>query len=70
MKQTCESITIKKRVGIIKRALKTAGIDEHFIYKINKFKEKKKTFEMVSFDDLKKLRKTALGLSDKKTIWL
>lgn len=66
MKQTCESITINKRVGIIKRALKTAGIDDHFIYKINKFKEKKKTFEMVSFDDLKKLRKAALGLSDIK----
>lgn len=66
MKKTCESITINKRVGIIKRALKTAGVHDNFIFEINKFKEKKKTFKMIGFEDLKRLRKAALNLSDKK----
>ena len=65
MKKTCENITINKRIGIVKKVLHTAGVDEHFIYTINKYRENRKTFDMIDFDDIKRIKEHSYSLSNK-----
>lgn len=48
MKVTAGASTINKRVGIIKRCFIYYGIDTHYVHSIPKFKEKKRTFNMLS----------------------
>ncbi|CCV66440.1 integrase (phage-encoded) [Paracholeplasma brassicae] len=64
LKETCQNITINKRIGILKRTYITSGINFDFLHSINKFKETRTTFDMVEIDDIKRIRKHLISLSD------
>lgn len=55
LRNTVENSTINKRVGIIKRCLKFYEIKDHYIYTVPKFKEKKRSFSMITDVDLKRI---------------
>lgn len=55
LRNTVTNSTINKRVGIIKRCLLFYGINQHYIHSIKKFKEKKRHFEMIPDEDLKRI---------------
>lgn len=63
LRNTVENSTINKRVGIIKRCFAFYGIKDHYIFTIEKFKEKKRSFEMISDIKLKRII-THIGLLD------
>jgi len=64
LKETCQNITINKRIGILKRTYITSGINFDFLHSIKKFKETRTTFDMVEIDDIKRIRKHLISLSD------
>lgn len=64
MKETCENITINKNIGSLKIMYRTLGIKNEYLQSISKFKVRQKTFDMVSEDLLKSIRKYAKGLQD------
>ncbi|MBM7454144.1 integrase/recombinase XerC/integrase/recombinase XerD [Acholeplasma morum] len=64
MKSTCKNITINKRIGMLKRAFREAGINNEYLNSIKKFKEKTTTFEMIDLHTLKAIRKHVLTLPD------
>lgn len=64
MKQTCTNATINKRIGIIKRAFKHNQIDFEYLYQIPKLKEQRKTFNMLSKEELKKVIDYTMALPD------
>jgi len=55
-KETCANITINHRVGCLKRMYRYQGIEFEYLQSIEKFKVRRKTFDMLSMDDLKKIR--------------
>lgn len=55
LRNTVSNATINKRVGIIKRCLIFYGITEHYIHSITKFKEKKRSFDMIDDHTLKRV---------------
>lgn len=55
LRNTVSNATINKRVGIIKRCFIFYGITEHYIHSITKFKEKKRSFEMINDSTLKRV---------------
>lgn len=55
MKQTCENVTINKRVGILKRLFKRMNVDHPYLQSIDKLKERSKTFDMLSRKELKRI---------------
>lgn len=55
LRGTVESSTINKRVGIIKRCFLYYGIDEHYIHSVEKYKERKRSFDMIDENDLKNI---------------
>ena len=63
LRNSVENSTINKRVGIIKRCLHYYGIKDHYIFSIEKFKEKRRSFDMISDDHLKKII-TYVGILD------
>lgn len=65
LKETCQNITINKRIGILKRSFKNSNIPFVFLQSIKKFKETRTTFDMVEYDTLKMIRKYVLSLDDK-----
>lgn len=63
-KKTCVNATINKRIGIIKRMFKHLSIDKPFMNTIDKFKERTKTFNMLSREEIKRINKYVLALPD------
>lgn len=55
LRNTVENSTINKRLGIIKRCLLYYKIEDHYIHSIQKFKEKKRSFDMISENELKRI---------------
>lgn len=55
LKETCSNTTINKRIGILKRTFKHSNIDFDYLYQIQKLKETKKTFDMISDKDIKRI---------------
>lgn len=64
LKETCENITINKKIGILKRTFQTSGITNEYLQNIKKFKEKTTTYDMVSIELLRAIRKHVLSLKD------
>lgn len=64
LKETCENITINKKIGILKRAFITSGVRHDYLMSIKKFKEKTTTFEMADIELIKRLVKHLLSLQD------
>lgn len=54
-KQSCENVTINKRVGILKRMFKRMNVDHPYLQSIDKLKERSKTFNMLSRKELKRI---------------
>lgn len=57
MKKTVTNATINKRIGILKRCFKHNKIDFDYLYQIPKLKEQKKTFKMLSREELKRINR-------------
>ncbi|MGI6360237.1 MAG: tyrosine-type recombinase/integrase [Acholeplasmatales bacterium] len=55
MKKTCSNLTINKRIGIIKRMFRKSDVGFPNLFKIEKFKERRKTFDMLSREQLKRI---------------
>lgn len=64
LKETCQNITINKRIGILKRSFKNSGIRFDFLQSLKKFKETRITFDMVELNDIRNIRKHLISLSD------
>jgi integrase/recombinase XerC/integrase/recombinase XerD len=64
MKLSCENVTINKRVGILKRMYKRLNIDFTYLYSIEKLKERSKTFDMLSREELKSINRYVNSLPD------
>lgn len=56
MKQTCTGRTLNMRIGNLKRLYKHADVDTTIFNNISKFKEVKKTYEMVEIKEIKRIR--------------
>lgn len=70
MKLTNENITINKNIGCLKRMFKFMNIDFPFIQRLNKFKERNKTFEMLSELQIKEIRSYVKLLPESKKNYL
>jgi len=55
-KSTCANITINHRIGCLKRMYRHQGIKFDYLQSIEKFKVRRKTFNMLSMEELKKIR--------------
>lgn len=55
-KETCANITINHRIGCLKRMYRSKGIKFDYLQSIDKFKVRRKTFNMLSMDELKLIR--------------
>ena len=55
LRNSVENSTINKRVGILKRCFLHYGIQKHYIFSIGKFKEKRRSFDMIDDATLKKV---------------
>lgn len=64
MKETNENITINKNIGCLKRMYRFINYDFPFLQNIEKFKERHKTFDMLSEIDLKKIRNHVKSFPD------
>jgi len=64
LKKTCENITINKRIGILKKTFQASSIPHDYLMSIKKFKETTKTYDMVEYDLLIRIRRHVLSLSD------
>lgn len=68
-KETCTNATINKRIGILKRVYEFSQIDNPFLFSIGKLKENKKTFNMISDSDSKKIIKYCNTLTEDKLMY-
>ncbi len=64
MKETCQNITINKRIGILKRCFKQMKIELPYLQSIEKLRERVHTYDMIELEDLKMLRTYHKGLDD------
>jgi len=65
MRETCANITINHRIGCLKRLYRFLGIRFDELTSIEKFKERRKTFDMLSKNDLIKIREYIKKLPNK-----
>lgn len=65
MKETCSNNTINKRVGVLKRCFKYYNLNDSYIHTVEKLREKRVTFDMVSNEDMKRIVKYITSLPEK-----
>ena len=66
MRLTNENITINKNIGCLKRMFKFMNIEFHFLQTLDKFKERNKTFEMLSENQIKEIRSYVKSMNSSK----
>ncbi|MDY0277171.1 MAG: tyrosine-type recombinase/integrase [Acholeplasma sp.] len=64
MKLTCSNRTLNIRIGNLKRAYRYAKVNTNIFDNIPHFTEARKTFEMVTVSELKRIREYAFNLKD------
>jgi len=57
MKMTCENVTINKNIGALKRCFRHMKVDFPYLQGIEKFKERKKSFNAIDHEDFIRFRK-------------
>jgi len=67
MKESCENVTINKRIGILKRCFKQSGIELPYLQSIQKLRERSKRFEALDFEQFIKVRKYIKDYPEKLT---
>lgn len=65
MKETCSNNTINKRVGVLKRCFRYYNLNDSYIHTVEKLREKRVTFDMVSNEDMKRIVKYITSLPEK-----
>lgn len=65
LKNTVENSTINKRVGILKRCFIFYAFQDHYIHSIGKYKEKRRSFTMISDSDLRIIIKYINSLDER-----
>ncbi len=65
MKETCSNRTINIRIGNLRRLFERAGTSTHIFAEIPKFKEIKRTFNMLTIEQLREIYSYASKLNTK-----